>query len=159
MILAPTSGPDWPIAVRRYLVGSAILHLIWEVLQLPLYTIWSEPIAKQAFAVLHCTVGDVMIAALTLLMALAVLAPTGRSHCETRPVWLLLLILGLGYAVYSEWLNVSVRRSWAYGPLMPTLPLIGTGLSPLLQWMIVPTLVIRMAIARWPWECSNDEIP
>jgi hypothetical protein len=159
MILAPTSGPVWPIAVRRYLVGSAILHLIWEVLQLPLYTVWSEPIANQAFAVLHCTVGDVMIAALALLTALALLAPSGWPHSGTRAVWLLLLILGLGYTVYSEWLNVSVRRSWAYGPLMPTLPLTGTGLSPLLQWMIVPTLVIRMAIARWPWDRPSSEFP
>ena len=157
MVLAPTSGPDWPVALRRYLVGSAILHLIWEVIQLPLYTIWSEPIAKQAFAVLHCTVGDVMIAALTLLTALAVLAPSGWPRSGTRTVWLLLLILGLGYTVYSEWLNVSVRRSWTYAPLMPTLPLIGTGLSPLLQWIIVPTLVIRMAVARWPWDRSNTK--
>lgn len=159
MILVPTSGLDWPIALRRYLVGSAVIHLLWEVIQLPLYTIWSEPIPNQAIAVLHCTVGDIMISALALLTAIAILAPSGWPRSKTMGVWLLLLILGVGYTVYSEWLNVSVRGSWAYSPLMPTLPMIGTGLSPLLQWMVVPTLVIRMTIARWPWDCSKNETP
>lgn len=157
MVLASASKTDWPITLRYYLIGSAILHLIWEVIQLPLYTIWSEPIAKQAFAVLHCTVGDVMIAALALLMAFAVLAPTGWPRSGTRDVWLLLLAFGVGYTVYSEWLNVSVRQSWSYGPLMPTLPMIGTGLSPLLQWIVVPTLCLRLATGGWPWCPANTQ--
>ena len=155
MVLTSPSGPDWPIALRRYLVGLAVLHLFWEVIQLPLYSIWSESVGKQVFAVLHCTVGDVMIAALALLTVLAVLAPFDLHRPNSQAVWLLVLIVGLGYTVYSEWFNVSVKRSWAYGPLMPTVPLIGTGLSPLLQWIIVPAVVVRMAVARWPWERPN----
>ena len=48
------------------------------------------------------------------------------------------LAIGVGYTVYSEWLNTTVRKAWAYSELMPTLPMLGTGLSPLLQWLIVP---------------------
>ncbi len=145
------SVPEWPIALRRYLMISFILHLVWEVAQLPLYTIWSEPVARQAFAVIHCTVGDLMIAGLSLLVALALGNEPSWPNSGSRAIWQLLLVFGAGYTVYSEWLNVNVRGSWSYSPLMPTLPVIGTGLSPLLQWLVVPTLAIMMAIGRLPW--------
>lgn len=137
--------------LRRYLAASVVLHLSWEVLQLPLYTIWSEPLARQAFAVLHCTVGDLMIAGLSLLIALALAGKSDWPQSGLRSVWLLLLVLGVGYTLYSEWFNVNVRGSWAYGPLMPTLPLTGTGLAPLIQWLVVPTAALRAATGRWPW--------
>jgi len=40
--------------------------------------------------------------------------------------------------VYGEHLNVDVRRSWTDSDLMPRLPLLGTGLSPIIQWVVVP---------------------
>jgi hypothetical protein len=48
------------------------------------------------------------------------------------------MLLGLVYTVFSEWLNVSVRGSWAYASAMPVVPILGTGLSPVLQWLVVP---------------------
>jgi hypothetical protein len=52
------------------------------------------------------------------------------------------IFLGLGYTVFSEWLNVALRQTWAYSEHMPVLPLFSfnLGLSPLLQWLIVPGL-------------------
>lgn len=143
-------SPDWPRALRRYLLASLLLHLSWELLQLPLYSIWAEPYSKRAFAVLHCTVGDLMIAGLSLLAALALTGQRDWPRTGTRRVWLFIVLIGVGYTMYSEWLNVSVRRSWAYSPLMPTLPIIGTGLAPLLQWLVVPTLTLRIATGRAP---------
>lgn len=142
---------DWPKVLRRYLVASLLLHLVWEILQLRLYTIWSEPLGKQAFAVVHCTIGDLMIAGLSLLVALALADKPEWPRTGARAVWLLILAFGFGYTVYSEWLNVNVRGSWTYSPLMPTLPLLGTGLAPLLQWLVVPTLTLRSATGRSPW--------
>lgn len=70
-----TASIDWPQTLRRYLGVSIVAHLIWEVLQLPLYTVWTTgTLTQQAFAVLHCTLGDAMIAGLSLLVALALVA-------------------------------------------------------------------------------------
>lgn len=150
-----TSNPryhqDWHAALRRYILASAVLHLAWEIVQLPLYSIWSEPISKRAFAVIHCTLGDLMIAGLTLLTALAMCGTSNWPRSGTRAVWLLLLMLGVGYTVYSEWLNVSVRGSWSYAETMPVIPIIGTGLTPLLQWIVVPTAALWIAGGRSPW--------
>jgi hypothetical protein len=93
-----------------------------------------------------------MIAGLSLLISLAWIGKTEWTGSSLRSVWRFLLILGVGYTLYSEWINVSVKGSWAYAPFMPTLPVIGTGLSPLLQWIIVPTLVLRISVGRWPWD-------
>jgi len=51
-------------------------------------------------------------------------------------------LLGVGYTVASEWLNVVVRQTWAYTQAMPRLPPFGTGLSPVLQWLLLPGLAL-----------------
>lgn len=143
----------WLTALRRYAAASLALHLLWEILQLPLYTIWTTGTAGQRwFAVAHCTAGDVMIAALTLLLALAVAGSSRWPREAGAGVWLVAVVLGIGYTIFSEWLNIAVRASWAYSTAMPTMPLIGTGLSPLAQWLIVPTVAFRYALRHWPWQ-------
>ena len=142
----------WPGALRRYFGVSIIAHLTWEFVQLPFYTLWSTgTLRQQAFAVLHCTIGDAMIAGLALLLALALFAHDEWPSTGALRVYAACLALGVGYTVYSEWLNVSVRGSWAYSHLMPVVPLIGTGLVPLLQWFIIPTLALWLAVGRAPW--------
>ncbi len=48
------------------------------------------------------------------------------------------IAIGVGYTNYSEWLNTTVRKTWAYSELMPTLLMLGTELSPLVQLLIEP---------------------
>jgi hypothetical protein len=147
---------EWPLALRRYLALSLGFHLVWEIVQLPLFTIVAQPWPEQAFAVLHCTLGDGMIAGLSLLVALGLLASPRWPQVTLRRTWLLTVALAVAYTIYSEWLNVYVRGSWTYGPLMPTLPGLKTGLSPLLQWVVVPTLALRFATKRLPWSLDDS---
>ena len=46
--------------------------------------------------------------------------------------------LMIAYTVFSEWINVSVLQSWAYSELMPVNPILGTGISPIAQWVFLP---------------------
>jgi hypothetical protein len=143
---------DWPRALRLYLGVSLVAHLGWQILQLPLYALWSTGTFRQmAFAVAHCTLGDAMIAGLSLLLALALFARAAWPRAGIACVYGASLAFGVGYTIYSEWMNVSVRGSWAYSDLMPVLPVIGTGLAPLLQWIAVPPFVLWLAIGRAPW--------
>lgn len=142
----------WPRALRRYVTASLALHLTWEIAQLPFYTIyWTEPFRLQVFAIFHCTAGDGMIAGLSLLAALAAVGSPRWPTESGRHVWIITIMLGIGYTILSEWLNVSVRGTWAYSALMPTLPIIGTGLSPLLQWFVIPTISLWIGMKRQPW--------
>lgn len=126
------------------------LNLLWEVAQLPLYDIWYEASSGEiAFAVLHCTAGDLLIGINSAIVALLLAAVLYRT---THPsVWTIVLIFELiatAYTIYSEWLNVFVRRSWSYSELMPTIPPLETGLSPLLQWIMLPVVTIWIAQLR-----------
>ena len=146
------SQPHWILTVRRYLGASLAANLVWEILQLPLFTLWTTgTVRQQAFAVFHCTIGDVMIAALSLLAALALVAQPNWPASSVARVYVFSLAVGLCYTIYSEYLNTSVRGNWAYSQWMPVLPLLGTGLSPLLQWPIVPTVAHGIALRRRPW--------
>lgn len=51
---------------------STPLHLAWEVLHVRFYTLWQEASTGTiVYAVLHCTVGDAMIAAAAFVIAAA----------------------------------------------------------------------------------------
>jgi hypothetical protein len=134
---------NWLAALRTYLVVSAVGHLAWEVVQLPLYTIWSTAtLGERAFAVLHCTGGDILIALSALTASLVLIGDSTWPSHGFRGVCVLTVALGIGYTIYSEWLNAGVRGNWTYSDWMPTLPWIGTGVSPLLQWVVIPTLAL-----------------
>ena len=68
----------------------------------------------------------------------------GQSAAE-RLYWLgaartyfAVVLFGLGYTVYSEWINVEVRHTWAYSNPMPRVPPLGTGLSPCCSGLLFP---------------------
>jgi hypothetical protein len=136
---------------RSILICAALvftgLNLGWELLQLPLYTIWwTEPWSRIVFALLPCTAGDLMIGSLALCAALLLVGQGWPREPHTRVrVIVLTTLLGVGYTVASEWLNVVVRQTWAYTQAMPRLPLFGTGLSPVLQWLLLPGLALHLA--------------
>ena len=122
----------------RYLALATALNFVWEMAQLPLYTIWAAaPLRESLFAVVHCTAGDLLISGAALALAVVV---GGRNWPKENLVRVSALAVGFGvaYVVFSEWLNVDLRGTWAYTPAMPRLPWIGTGLAPLAQWFIVP---------------------
>ncbi len=140
----PAARPDWPAAIRRYLVAAAIGHLAWEVAQLPLYTLWrSASPSLIAQAVLHCIAGDLAIATVVLTLALATVGTADWPNRRVFAVAGVVVVLSVAYTAYSEYLNTVVRQSWAYTDAMPTL--LGIGLSPLAQWVIVPVLALAWA--------------
>jgi hypothetical protein len=132
--------------VLYYLSLVAAMNLAWEIVQLPLYTIWriANP-GYLAFAVAHCTAGDILIAAASLLMAVLLAGDRTWPWRRYRRVMALAIVIGIAYTMFSEWLNVEVRHSWAYSAWMPVLPLIGTGLAPVMQWIILPLAAFQVA--------------
>ena len=54
------------------------------------------------------------------------------------------LAVGLALTVAAEFYATEVAGRWSYADAMPTLPVLGTGLTPLLQWIVVPLLVVSL---------------
>jgi len=140
----------WLAAVRRYFLVIGGGNLAWEIAHLPLYTLWSTgTLREKVVAVMHCTAGDVAIASVVLLLSLALVGAPGWPRERFVIVATTATLAGLGYTAYSEWVNTEVLKNWAYGDLMPRLPGTGIGLSPMLQWALLPPLALwsaRMAV-------------
>ena len=131
----------WRLIVRGYLPWLALLNLMWEVAHLPLYTLWTQaPPADIAFAVAHCTAGDLLIGSAALAIVLILTRSGAVAGWKWGRISSCTALIGAVYTVFSEWLNVAVRKSWAYSSLMPVIPPLDTGLLPVLQWVVVPML-------------------
>ncbi len=143
-----TGANAWLPAVRIYLAIIAVGNLIWEAAHLPLYTIWTTgTMREQAFAVVHCTGGDLLIATSSLVIGLILVGDSQWPGRRFLHVAGLTMLLGVGYTIFSEWLNIIIRQSWAYSDLMPVVTILGfkVGLSPVFQWIIVPSFAFWMA--------------
>ena len=147
---APGQAPAvWLRSLRVYLGAMAVGNLVWETLHIPLYTIWRTGTAReQAVAVIHCALGDILIALSTLVFALVLVGEDAWPARRFWPVVAITIVCGAAYTIFSEWLNIVVRKAWAYSDLMPVISLSGfhIGLSPLLQWIALPA--IALAIIR-----------
>lgn len=141
-------GRTWRFVLARYIPWLGALSLAWEIGHLPLYSLWGEADASYiAFAVGHCTVGDMLIGTAALLLALTLGREGPFATWRRGQIAAATALLGAGYTAFSEWMNVSLLRSWAYAPLMPTVDLgaFELGLSPLAQWLVVPPLALHLA--------------
>lgn len=140
-------------SVRRWLivaVATLVLHYTWEMLQAPWFEEFAGvPAVEHALPCLWSAFGDLGIAAGAYVVTAAVFRrvrwPFEREWFWPSVVW---IILGLAATVVFEKWALSVGR-WHYTDEMPTLA--GIGLSPLLQWIIVPTatlLTVRFTAVR-----------
>ena len=117
------------------------LNLAWEIAQVRLYALWGEADRLTVvWSLLHCTFGDVLIA--LALFALTAMILRHADWPASRP-WTggIIVVVGtVAYTAWSEWYNVYRAGSWAYTAGMPLI--FGIGLSPLLQWLILPPVLV-----------------
>lgn len=133
-----------PRVVVRALVWSALafaLNLTWEIAQVRLFTLWIEAdFLSIAWALLHCTVGDVMISLALFALAGVALRQVDWPAAHPWTGGVIVVTGALAYTAWSEWYNVYRAGSWEYAAGMPLV--FGIGLSPLLQWLILPPLLV-----------------
>lgn len=142
----------WFSVLKRYIIFVALANLGWEFLQLPLYTIWESGTSSEiVFAAVHCTGGDILIALSAIVIALFLVGDSERPVVGFKRVMILTIVLGVGYTIFSEWLNIEARKAWAYSDLMPVVPIINTGLSPIVQWILIPAAGFHWS-ARKTWK-------
>lgn len=141
-------SPALRLIAIRYLPWLAVLNLAWEAAHVRLYTLWQEAEPSYiAFSVVHCTLGDVLIGAIALLAALIAGREGALAKWRWRRIAVVTTFAGVAYTVFSEWMNLTILRSWTYAESMPKLDLGGfeLGLTPLAQWLVVPPLALYLA--------------
>ncbi|QTF92871.1 hypothetical protein [Halomonas sp. BM-2019] len=130
--------PEFNVALFAFL-----LNYPWEFLQVPFFA--EMPTMTHWEAVRFCTratLGDVLIA---LVAYWAVAAVLRRRDWLLRPDIRAIagfVVVGVVITIGLEWHATALQDRWQYAERMPTLPLLGTGLAPLLQWLLLPPLVV-----------------
>jgi len=112
--------------------------------QSPYFDFYNMPsLANKIDYITHCTVGDGVI---TIFSFWIVSALRGSRYWLLNSTWKLTLMfttLGWIYTFISEIYRVQVAK--LYGVSILVIPGVGISWLPLLQWVIVPPLVLYMA--------------
>ncbi|MCC4299039.1 MAG: hypothetical protein ABJF67_08435 [Aurantimonas coralicida] len=131
-------APELPVAYFSF-----VLHFVWEFIQVPTYAGMAEMPHWEAIKLcMSATFGDVGFA-LTAFWA-ASLAARSREWIlrPTRIPAVIFVAVGIVLTVGFEYYYTNISLRWSYSELMPLVPPLGTGLSPLLQWFVIPSLMI-----------------
>jgi hypothetical protein len=138
-------GSAWQDTPEFQLLMLALpLHLLWEIAQFPLFTVWHEgDWGYILYGLAHCTLGDLLI----ILAAFWLLALVNRTRywIYSSPIFLNLVLFtatGLGYTIYSEIVNTRIKGTWGYTELMPIVPVVEIGGMPFMQWLLIPSVLI-----------------
>ena len=138
--LAFTWLPEFNVAVF-----AVLLNYPWEFLQVPLFDRLAN--ARHWEAIKMCTVaalGDAVIMLAAYGFVAAIAASRRWIFAPSAPQLALFVATGLSITAVIEWLARHGRwiEGWSYSALMPIVPGIGIGLAPLLQWIVLPPLVV-----------------
>jgi hypothetical protein len=127
-------------------ITSFFLHFAWEMWQIHFFANMAD--APHAAAVLVCTqatFGDANIALFAYLAAAVSVRSIAWLGTPSAQALVVYLLTGMLITVLLEHLATEVWGRWHYNARMPRLPIVGTGLLPLMQWIVVPVLTVYIA--------------
>lgn len=135
-----TSLPEFSVVVFAFL-----LNFPWEFLQTPLFQRMVD--APHWEAVKICStaaLGDAVIMLAAYWVVAIVRGARDWIVNPTRATVASFCGLGVMVTIGIERLAVSGRwvQAWTYSDAMPLVPGIGVGASPLVQWLVLPPLVV-----------------
>ena len=130
------------------------LHAVWEMAQMPAYKeMVGRPVLQTAVRCTPATLGDVVIT--FWIYAIGALAARDLSW-GVQPGWNVYLVAALLGAMHAVWIEKAAIASgrWSYTETMPTIPLLGVGLWPFLQLVLLTPLTLWLS-SRYALRKSN----
>lgn len=125
--------------------AAASMMFAWEMAQAPLYSdmaglSWLEGTKRCLLA----TAGDLGI---LLAAALVPAALTRRLDWICLPrLWPPVALVCIAFAISTGFERHAVSAGrWVYGTNMPMVPLLGIGLAPAIQWLLIPVVCVFAA--------------
>jgi hypothetical protein len=121
-----------------------LLHFAYEVWQSPYFDFYLMPaLSDKVNYITHCTIGDGVIAVISGWVVAGLCRSRKWMLRNTWKSTLLFTTLGWIYTLISEIYRVHFAK--LYGVSVLIVPVIGISWLPLLQWVILPPLVLYMA--------------
>ncbi|MDP9414357.1 MAG: hypothetical protein M3Q08_09765 [Pseudomonadota bacterium] len=133
--------PELNIAIFAFL-----LNYPWEFLQIPLYAMPLDRLPSEVIRI--CSIAAVGDAVIMLVSYWAVVLFARSRWWILRPIARQIL----GFIAVGVFITIAIEHlatqsdhplwSWRYARSMPVAPVVGTGLLPLMQWLILPPLAL-----------------
>jgi hypothetical protein len=114
------------------------LNLVWEVLHTVFYVCSSYIYTETLRDILEATIGDSVIT--LCLYGLGIVyhqKMTWIYHCTHRDC-LFLMGSGVLLALLIEFFSIHIFDRWEYNALMPLIPGLGVGVTPVVQLALLP---------------------
>ncbi len=123
---------------------SLLINLVWELLAVSFYETHARLPGALNLPIdcMQASLGDVGITLVSFAAASMVSTQQWLLR-PTVPAWATYVGVGLAITIVLEYVNVYVLHRWAYGSGMPILAGIGT--LPLVQWLVLPPLILWLA--------------
>lgn len=146
-----------------YFVCGFVLHLIWENAQMPLFESGDNSVRDNFLMCLWATATGDMLFMLTLFLTVALIHRNiwwvcDRASYSHPATWFVPIIVGVLLAVSFELWAVHATNRWVYGS-MPIIPVVKIGLTPVLQMIVIPPLVIACArcLTKPPKQMTGEQ--
>jgi len=120
-------------------VGAFLVNFIWELAQGPLYEGFEYDWKHISFCGLASIADMLMVLILFFGIGLMYKNVFWTKKMGTNKVLLLALVGFLG-AILSEFWYIT-RGDWSYADTMPLMPFVDVGVSPVLQFTVLPWLI------------------
>ncbi len=136
--------------IATALITSFFLNLIWENGQMFLYNGY-DGFLSSFLMCLAATLGDVVIITLIYLIMSFVFRGWNWFQYFSKGKLTILLVVSLIFAVIIELYGLGTER-WSYNELMPTIPFLDVGFTPILQMIIIVPIVFfltRLVYNKW----------
>ncbi|MCC3154938.1 hypothetical protein Q3A66_17335 [Hymenobacter sp. BT770] len=132
---------------RRFVGTGAVLAFLlnyaWELSHCTLYQGISYDLPHVAFLALASLADTIMAGLLYFGFALVYRNGLWARHLPAERIFWLVVAGGTG-AILSEVAHLAAGN-WAYATRMPIIPGIGVGLTPVLQFMVLPVLIYSLS--------------
>jgi len=115
---------------------------MWEWVQTPFFTDITDELNIIVWYRIHCTIGDIMIMGFSIILWSLFKKSNTWFFAPKARDYLAVTLMGASYTAYSEILNVVIRESWGYSELMPMIPGTHIGIIPIVQWLILPSIIL-----------------
>jgi hypothetical protein len=143
-----TTAARLPLTLWRLVAVTLPLYFAWEMLQARAFTGMPEGWLAATAVCGVATLGDGGI----VLALFGIGAMVFRDTRWFRPPrfgrYALIVTAGIGVQVAIEWLMVHGLGRWGYGESHPILPVLGVGILPVIQ-PVVLLPVVFWAVTRW----------
>ena len=138
------------------LILAVLLNFAWEMVQMPLYKNMERGMQSTIFCGVASIADGIMVALLYYSFAFFYKETYWMHKRKGKRIFALMIAGGIG-AVVAEVRHVS-SESWSYTEAMPLVPVVNVGLSPVLQFMLLPAIIYYLSFRTIKMKPINPKI-